>query len=266
MPRSSGVYSAPPGTTVAANTTIESAKYNAFVADLVADANAPRPVSAGGTDASTPDGALNSLGGTTVGKDVFRAATKAAARQAIGAELPAGAVAYFIMSAAPTGWLKANGAAVSRTTYADLFAAIGTSFGAGDGSTTFNVPDFRGEFIRSWDDGRGVDASRSMGSAQTAAMLNHTHTVTGNTNTTGSHSHTDGLSSYDPWGNKFGSTTAGALTQTAAGQQVSNRVNIFTSTDGDHSHTVTGTTGNPSAGGGTETRPRNIALLTCIKY
>lgn len=249
MPRSSGVYSAPPGTTVAANTTIESAKYNAFVADLVADANAPRPVSAGGTDASTPDGALNSLGGTTVGKDVFRAATKAAARQAIGAELPAGAVAYFIMSAAPTGWLKANGAAVSRTTYADLFAAIGTSFGAGDGSTTFNVPDFRGEFIRSWDDGRGVDSGRGIGTAQAAAMLDHTHS--GTTSTDPGHTHAMGGSVISS-GSGIAGGGFGALgpSTTVAG--------------GAHSHTIT--TGNPSAGGGTETRPRNIALLTCIKY
>lgn len=262
----SGVYALPPGSLVANGDTSDQTDLNTPLKDLEADANVARPIVAGGTGATTADGALTSLGGTTVGKDVFRSASKAAARSAIGAELPAGAVMHFVMTTAPSGWLKANGAAVSRTTYADLFAAIGTSFGAGDGSTTFNLPDMRGEFLRAWDDGRGIDPSRAMGSAQAAAMLNHTHTVTGNTNTTGSHSHTDGLSSYDPWGNKFGSTMAGALTQTASGQQVSNRVNIFTSTDGDHSHTVTGTTGNPSAGGGTETRPRNVALLACIKY
>jgi len=79
-----------------------------------------------------------------------------------------GAVAYFAKASAPTGWLKANGAAVSRTTYAALFAAIGTAFGVGDGSTTFNLPDLRGEFLRAWDDGRGVDAARAFGSAQSA--------------------------------------------------------------------------------------------------
>ena len=86
----------------------------------------------------------------------------------------AGAVMSFAMNTAPTGWLKANGANVSRTTYANLFAAIGTTYGAGDGSTTFAVPDMRGEFPRGWDDGRGVDSGRVFGSAQGDAMRNFT--------------------------------------------------------------------------------------------
>ena len=70
-----------------------------------------------------------------------------------------GGIMYFAKSNCPNGFLKANGAAVSRTTYAKLFAAIGTTFGAGDGATTFNVPDMRGEFVRGLDNGRGVDYS-----------------------------------------------------------------------------------------------------------
>jgi hypothetical protein len=66
---------------------------------------------------------------------------------------PTGSVIWYAANAAPTGYLEADGAAVSRTTYAALFTAIGTTFGAGDGSTTFNLPDLRGEFIRGWDDG-----------------------------------------------------------------------------------------------------------------
>ena len=68
-----------------------------------------------------------------------------------------GTVAFFARSSAPTGWLKCNGAAVSRTDYEDLFDSIGTTYGSGDGSTTFNLPDLRGEFLRCWDDGRGID-------------------------------------------------------------------------------------------------------------
>ena len=75
-----------------------------------------------------------------------------------GATMPAGAVIFVAMDTAPSGYLKANGDAISRTTYADLFTAIGTTFGVGDGSTTFNLPDMRGEFARRWDDGRGVDS------------------------------------------------------------------------------------------------------------
>ena len=88
--------------------------------------------------------------------------------------IPSGAVMYFAGQTAPTGWLKANGAAVSRTTYAALFAAIGTTYGAGDGRSTFNLPDLRGEFIRGWDDGRGVDTGRVFGSAQGDAIRNIT--------------------------------------------------------------------------------------------
>lgn len=79
---------------------------------------------------------------------------------------PPGMLGYFPRSTPPAGWLKANGAAISRTTYAALFAEIGTLHGAGDGSTTFNLPDARGEFIRGFDDGRGVDPGRVLGSYQ----------------------------------------------------------------------------------------------------
>lgn len=96
--------------------------------------------------------------------DVF---SKAETRQMA----PAGLVGVFARNTAPAGWLKANGAAVSRTAYADLYAAIGTRYGAGDGINTFNLPDLRGEFIRGWDDGRGVDASRTFGSAQKGTIV-----------------------------------------------------------------------------------------------
>ena len=87
--------------------------------------------------------------------------------------VPSGTVLYFAGQTAPAGWLKANGAAVSRTAYAALFAAIGTTYGAGDGRSTFNLPDLRGEFLRGWDDGRGVDAGRALGSAQAHALQSH---------------------------------------------------------------------------------------------
>lgn len=88
---------------------------------------------------------------------------------------PAGAVLHFAMAAAPAGWLVCNGAAVSRVTYAALFAAIGTLYGAGDGATTFKLPDLRGEFIRGADGGRGVDAGRVLGAGQAEGMKNHGH-------------------------------------------------------------------------------------------
>lgn len=62
--------------------------------------------------------------------------------------LPAGLIFAYAGSSIPTGWLDCDGSAVSRTTYADLFTAIGTTWGAGDGSTTFNIPDLRSATLR----------------------------------------------------------------------------------------------------------------------
>lgn len=134
----------------------------------------------------------------------------------------AGTVAHFAASSAPAGWVKANGAALSRTLYAALFAAIGTTYGSGDGSTTFNVPDLRGEFTRGWDDGRGADSGRVFGSDQADEIRSHYHSVT---------------SVRQVGGSRWPGGVEGA--------------------------TQTFNTGNT---GGNETRPRNVALLACIKY
>lgn len=104
---------------------------------------------------------------------------------------PIGSISAYGGTTAPTGWLLCNGSAVSRTTYASLFAVIGESFGEGNGTTTFNVPDFRGRFLRGVDNSAGVDpdaASRTamasggntgdnVGSVQDDAFEAHSHTV-----------------------------------------------------------------------------------------
>ncbi|MGR3484072.1 MAG: phage tail protein, partial [Paracoccaceae bacterium] len=94
-----------------------------------------------------------------------------AARTAWLRALTVGQVAHFAQAAPPDGWLVCDGAAVSRAAYAALYAAIGTTYGAGDGSTTFDLPDLRGEFLRGLDGGRGVDPGRTLGSAQGASRL-----------------------------------------------------------------------------------------------
>lgn len=142
---------------------------------------------------------------------------------AAGAAQKAGEVSFFAMNSAPTGWIKANGAAISRTTYAALFSAIGTTFGTGDGSTTFNVPDMRGYFSRGWADNGSVDSGRAFGSSQQDDFKSHNHASAAN-----------GAPNQRPvGGGVWESATAGS---------------------------VTGSTG------GTETRPKNVALLACIKY
>lgn len=177
------------------------------------------------------------------------------------AALPAGSVIQVAMNTAPTGYLKCNGAAVSRATYATLFAAIGTTFGVGDGSTTFNLPDLRGEWVRGWDDGRGVDSGRVFGSTQAEMIGPHNHTATstgtfsGSTSSDGAHTHTVPAES-------------GAGASTGAANSIATGSSISTSSAGAHTHTVSGsisasTTVNNNSG--TENRVRNIALLYCIK-
>jgi microcystin-dependent protein len=191
--------------------------------------------------------------------------------------MPAGAVQFFARNSAPTGWIKANGATVSRTTYAALFAAIGTTFGAGDGSTTFVLPDLRGEFPRAWDDGRGIDTSRSFGSSQAQSYQSHSHGVSDP-----GHAH----SVYDP-GHSHGvndpghshSLTAARQTgsvQSGSGDTECQNQTFSTNASGtgisiNGSGTNIGINGSITnitvqANGSTETRPRNIALLACIKY
>lgn len=144
---------------------------------------------------------------------------------------PPGLISYFARNSAPSGWLKANGSAVSRSVYSDLFAVMGVTFGVGDGVNTFNLPDLRGEFIRGFDDGRGVDQSRVMGSSQTADIAAHSHNIQA------------WKAAYsDPTGGNYavGSDSGGGGSQQA---------DLVT-----------------KSSGGTETRPRNIALLACVKF
>jgi microcystin-dependent protein len=127
----------------------------------------------------------------------------------------------------PTGYLECDGSAVSRTTYAALFSAIGTTFGSGDGSTTFNLPDIRGQFVRGWDDGAGIDTGRTFGSTQAPTGIASANTAS---NSNGAQVNTDGAAvtggGYSIWnGSPFTSSSS-----------------YFT------------------------TRPTNIALMFCIKY
>lgn len=106
----------------------------------------------------------------------FNNSTSAWRRLAISGEnaLPAGIIIVSARASTPDGFLLCDGSALSRTSYSTLFEAIGTAYGAGNGSTTFNIPDLRGEFIRGVDNGRGVDAGRALGSAQGDAIRNIT--------------------------------------------------------------------------------------------
>ena len=84
-----------------------------------------------------------------------------------------GTIIAWPVSSTLTGYLICDGSAISRTTYADLFAVIGTIYGTGDGSTTFNLPDFRGRFLRGYLSG----TTAALGTAQADQNKAHTHTV-----------------------------------------------------------------------------------------
>jgi microcystin-dependent protein len=143
--------------------------------------------------------------------------------------VPAGAILPFAMNSAPSGWLAADGTAVSRSTYAALFTAIGTTYGAGDGSTTFALPDLRGIFVRGTEQqtisGTTYGAAANLGTKQQDAFKSHAH--------------------------------AGVRRVTSDGQGGSAIAEIRAPATSSESTNATGDT---------ETRPANIALLYCIKF
>jgi len=158
-----------------------------------------------------------------------------------GISIPAGSIFMFPTDNPPTGFLECDGSAISRTTYADLFAFIGISYGSGDGTTTFNIPDYRGTFLRSADHGAGIDPDSLVrqdrgdgtigdfvGTTQPDIVGNHEHNL-----------HTNGMA-----GGVVGPTQGGLH---AGGGKINS-----------------GTT--PKTGMGSETRPKNISVLCCIAY
>ncbi len=165
-------------------------------------------------------------------------------------KFPAGTVIYSASSSAPIGFLKANGAAISRAVYSTLFSVIGTKYGSGDGSTTFNLPDFRGEFIRSWDDGRGVDSGRSLGSWQDYSTAAPKTTTPQKMLGDGTNTSLDGATNPSRVGFVRPSKSGESVTNSGSDSINSgNEMDIINSITGD-----------------AETRPRNISQLVCIKY
>lgn len=151
---------------------------------------------------------------------------------------PAGMIGAFPTASCPAGWLAADGSAVSRTTFASLFAAIGAMYGAGDGSTTFNLPDYRGFFLRGWANGSAADPDRSsrtnrgdgttgdnVGTKQADGLRSHSHAYTDYYNTS---SYGGG---YADWPASMGSGSSGRTS---------------------------------GATGGNETRPANISVIYCV--
>lgn len=180
----------------------------------------------------------------------------------ISISIPVGVINPYVGTSAPTSWALCDGSAISRTTYSSLFATIGTTYGAGDGSTTFNLPDLRGEFIRGLDNGRGVDSGRTLGSSQSDATASNGLSMSSTGGASGGFEFTDD-----------NSTSMRVRVRTSSG--VFSSQNITTSTI--NSNGVPGSTSQPARvnmnipnhshtlSGDAETRPRNVALNYIIK-
>jgi microcystin-dependent protein len=196
--------------------------------------------------------------------------------------VPPGAMVDFGGTTAPTGWLACDGAAISRTTFSNLFTALGTTWGAGDGSTTFNVPNLGNRFRRH----RAVGSlAGAVGTLQSPTNLTHTHGVSGTTDPTGTdHTHSGTTSAMSANANHshtvpYVAPNANSGTGGGAFSCAGPIANVSTTTSAvnlDHSHTFT--TGGMSAnhahtfsvtsgatGDTNEARPYAATVLTCIK-
>lgn len=146
----------------------------------------------------------------------------------------AGSVMAFSSTDPPAGWLECNGTNLSRTTYATLFAVVSTNFGYTN-ATTFTIPDLRGRFIRGWNHGAGNDPNTTVRTAQSAGGVTNDFVGSYQADAYASHYHTSQASGSDGGTTvRLGSTASGSLSTAAAG--------------------------------GSETRPKNVYLMYCIKY
>ncbi|MFG6462247.1 tail fiber protein [Roseateles sp. DXS20W] len=167
----------------------------------------------------------------------------AAIRTLVAAALPPGAIQAFAVSVVPEGWLECNGGTFAAAAHPALAAALGTTWGAAPAGQ-IRLPDLRGEFLRGWDNGRGVDVGRALASSQADQIERHKHL------------------------NCLGEAGAGSGffgTSNTGGRQGTNGTDYdnywYHTNDGSDYDGVV----NPAGVIGNETRPRNVAVLYCIK-
>ena len=174
---------------------------------------------------------INSSGGSGSGTNVTLA------------DLPPGTIQWFAMPAAPAGWLECDGRLLSKVTGSGLYAALWTAIGytynqLADGTAdNFRIPDLRGQFVRGWDHGAGVDASRAFGSTQADSFQGHHHVSTSSYNY---------YTANPSGGAGFSPSTGGPITIEVGNPTTDN------------------TNGTPRTAA--ETRPKNVAMLACIKF
>jgi len=181
--------------------------------------------------------------------------------------VPIGSVFCMAVATVPSGYLECDGDEVSRTgTYAALFAVIGTAYGTGNGSSTFNLPDLRGEFVRGFDNGKGTDSGRSIASSQGSQNAQHNHTANSSVTDSGhrhlpqaqspnsQQSNGHGVAINDNVVGNYGGgsgTGLGPLGNRHFLQNTTTGITVATTTEND---------------GGNESRPRNVAMMYVIKF
>ena len=166
-----------------------------------------------------------------------------------------GSVQLFAGSSAPNGWLICNGQAISRITYAALFAVIGTTYGAGNGSTTFNIPNLVNKTVRG-SNSLGKTGGADTVTLSTANIPAHTHGA-GSYSAVSNGAHTHSLTGHAPYGTGLNTVGAG---HTSGGKYTAN-----TNSAGAHTHTVSGTSGSTGSGSAVTITNPYIMLHYIIK-
>ena len=157
-----------------------------------------------------------------------------------GGESSVGLIISWATDTVPSGYLECDGSTISRTTYANLFTAVSDLYGIGDGSSTFEIPDLRGKFLRGWDHGAGTDPDAA------------SRTDSGDGSTTGDHVGTnqdDGIKEHEH--SLTGRIGAGTDPDFPYLQNSGSSTNSFDAV---------------ASFGGNETRPINVNVMHCIKY
>ena len=190
-----------------------------------------------------------------------------------------GEIKMWPVATPPAGYLVCDGSQVSRTTYAALFALVGTAFGAGDGSTTFNLPNYTNRMAIG---AGGLYSAAATGGSKDAIAVAHTHSfsaTTGNQsadhthsgNTTGDGTHAHGAFSGNflttgtsPYALSSGSEVTAASTTGLGGQHA----HTFTTggVSANHTHSVSGTTGSTGSSGTDANLPPYLAIFFIIKH
>jgi microcystin-dependent protein len=151
--------------------------------------------------------------------------------------VPTGTILTFASSTPSVGYLECDGSLLDVADYPELYAVISNTYGEENEGTDFYLPDLRGEFIRGWDNGRGIDSGRVFGSNQTHMILDHYHNY---------HAYSVASSNPQTW-----------ITPTTPHSWF-----VYSTTYS----TTNISTNTPSDNKGAETRPRNITMLYVIKY